>query len=153
MTDRQTSELETQLCFAVYSASLAFTRAYRPYLKALNLTYPQYLIMQVLWETDGLTVGEVGARMMQDSGTITPLVKRLEQAGLLKRRRSAIDERLVHIDLTDKGTALAQAGRAIPDAVRAAVGPRFATDRQFLDTLIALRGVLEEIAADGMASD
>lgn len=146
MGGRNRSDIETQLCFAVYSASLAFTRAYRPYLKSINLTYPQYLIMQVLWEEDGLTVGEVGDRMLQDSGTTTPLVKRLEQAGLVSRRRSHSDERQVHVHLTEKGQAMRKEGCAIPDKVRAAVGPDFAQDKAFLDKVIALRGVLQTIA-------
>jgi DNA-binding MarR family transcriptional regulator len=103
--------LDEQVCFALYSATLAMTKAYRPLLDALGLTYPQYLVMLVLWERDGPTVSALGERLHLDSGTLTPLLKRLETAGLLVRRRSAQDERRVELHLTPAGRALrARAG-------------------------------------------
>jgi len=100
--------LDDQLCFALYAATRAMTRAYRPALEALELTYPQYLVMLVLWEVDDLSVSALGARLMLDSGTLTPLLKRLEQRGLIARRRADDDERRVQIILTEPGRALAK---------------------------------------------
>src|ERR1700759_5472942 len=94
----QLLRLDNQICFAVYSASHAFNRVYKPLLDRLGLTYPQYLVMLVLWERDGVAVKEIGERLHLDSGTLTPLLKRLEQAGLIKRTRSTEDERQVLID-------------------------------------------------------
>jgi MarR family transcriptional regulator, organic hydroperoxide resistance regulator len=100
------SRLDHQLCFALYAASNAMTRLYRDKLEPLGLTYPQYLVMLVLWEQDGLTVSAIGERLHLDSGTLTPMLKRMEQAGLVARRRSAEDERQVAVSLTPKGQAL-----------------------------------------------
>ena len=91
--------LDHQLCFALYSASLAMTKLYKPLLDPLGLTYPQYLVMLVLWEHDGLTVSQLGERLALDSGTLTPLLKRLEAAGLVQRLRDAADERRVLLQL------------------------------------------------------
>jgi DNA-binding MarR family transcriptional regulator len=102
----QPKRLENQLCFALYSASRAMTNAYRPVLRKFNLTYPQYIVMLVLWERDGLTLGELGSRLYLDSGTLSPLLKRLQAAGHIHRARSAKDERGLEITLTDKGIAL-----------------------------------------------
>lgn len=99
------------LCFALYSANHAMNRAYKPHLDALGLTYPQFLVMVVLWEADGLTVGEIGARLDLESSTLTPLLKRLERSGFVSRRRDPHDERQVRIALTAEGRALqARAG-------------------------------------------
>ncbi|MDB5893247.1 MAG: MarR family transcriptional regulator [Rhodoferax sp.] len=109
--------LDNQLCFALYSASLAMTKVYKPLLEELGLTYPQYLAMLVLWERDGLMVSELGERLHLDSGTLTPLLKRLEAAGLVARVRDVADERRVHVRLTAAGRKLkARAGR-IPGCV------------------------------------
>lgn len=109
--------LDNQVCFALYSASLAMTKLYKPLLDAIGLTYPQYLVMLVLWEGDQLTVSELGERLYLDSGTLTPLLKRLEAAGLLARQRDAQDERRVRIALTDAGQALRAAAEKIPACV------------------------------------
>lgn len=114
--------LDNQLCFAVYSTSHAFTRVYKPLLDALGLTYPQYLVMMILWEQDGQTVGAVGERLFLDSSTLTPLLKRLESAGLLTRRRSAEDQRQVRLFLTDAGQALQTKAEGVPPCIRAATG-------------------------------
>ena len=95
--------LDQQLCFALYSASMAIGRAYKPMLDALGLTYPQYLVLHALWEQDGRTIGEIADRLGLESSTITPLVKRLESAGLLARARNPDDERQVLVSLTPRG--------------------------------------------------
>ncbi|GLQ94576.1 MarR family winged helix-turn-helix transcriptional regulator [Dyella acidisoli] len=106
--------LDEQLCFALYAASRRMTAAYRPLLDALDLTYPQYIVMLVLWEQDGVTVRELGERLQLDSGTLTPLLKRLEQAGLLGRHRRLSDEREVEITLTDAGHTLRERAEDVP---------------------------------------
>jgi DNA-binding MarR family transcriptional regulator len=114
--------LDNQLCFSLYSASLAMTKLYKPLLDALDLTYPQYLVMLVLWEHDDITVSALGDRLSLDSGTLTPLLKRLEQAGLLKRQRSSADERKVHVVLTGTGLALCERAAHVPACVVAQSG-------------------------------
>ena len=109
--------LDHQLCFALYTASLAMTKLYKPLLAPLGLTYPQYLALLCLWESDGLTVSHLGERLQLDSGTLTPLLKRMEAAGWLTRERSAEDERRVLVWLTPTGQALKQQARAIPQCV------------------------------------
>ena len=114
--------LDHQLCFALYSASLAMTRLYKPLLEPLGLSYPQYLVMLVLWQDDGLTVSQVGERLSLDSGTLTPLLKRLEAQGLLHRLRDAADERRVHVTLSAAGRDLKLAAAQVPAAVACATG-------------------------------
>nr|WP_198980780.1 MarR family transcriptional regulator [Herbaspirillum sp. ASV7] len=106
--------LDNQLCFAMYSASLAMTKAYKKILAPLEITYPQYLVMMVLWEQDQVIVSELGARLFLDSGTLTPLLKRMEAMGLLRRARDAGDERRVVVSLTEAGRALREKARAVP---------------------------------------
>jgi DNA-binding MarR family transcriptional regulator len=113
----QLLRLDNQLCFALYSASLAMTKLYKPLLDELGLTYPQYLVMLVLWERDGLTVSGLGERLSLDSGTLTPLVKRLEAAGLVTRIRDVEDERRVHVTLTAAGRRMKQRALKIPGCV------------------------------------
>ena len=114
--------LDHQLCFAVYSASLAMTKLYKPLLEPLGLTYPQYLVMLVLWEQDGLTVSQLGERLSLDSGTLTPLLKRLQTAGLLQRLRDAGDERRVLLQLTPAGRKLKSRAGRVPHIVACASG-------------------------------
>ena len=109
--------LDNQVCFALYSTSLAMTKLYKPLLDAIGLTYPQYLVMLVLWERDGLTVSELGERLFLDSGTLTPLLKRLEASGLLERQRDPLDERRVRISLTPQGQALRDDAESVPACV------------------------------------
>jgi len=113
-------KLDNQLCFAVYSASLAMTRLYKPLLEKLGLTYPQYLVLLVLWERDGLTVSELGERLSLDSGTLTPLLKRLEASGLVARIRDVADERRVHVSLTAAGRKLKARAAQVPGCLIAA---------------------------------
>ena len=110
-----TLRLEEQLCFALYSASRAVTSAYRPLLDELDLTYPQYLVLLVLWEDDACTIGQLGDRLHLDSGTLSPLIKRLEAAGLVRRQRSNADERRVDVTLTAEGRALEDRAACIPE--------------------------------------
>jgi DNA-binding MarR family transcriptional regulator len=114
--------LNRQLCFAMYSASRAATAAYRPMLEELGLTYPQYLVMLVLWEEEPRSVGELGEELGLDSGTLSPLLKRLESLGFVERRRSAADERRVEVFLTDAGTALSARATGIPQRLAEAAG-------------------------------
>ena len=114
--------LDKQLCFALYSASHAMTRLYQPMLADLGLTYPQYLALLVLWEQDSLTVSDIGARLSLDSGTLTPLLKRMEAGGLITRLRDAADERRVVIRLTPAGRRLKSKAAAIPACLIEATG-------------------------------
>ncbi len=98
--------LDQQLCFSLYAASMAISRAYKPMLDAMGITYPQYLVLHALWEEDGRTIGQIADRLSLESSTITPLVKRLEAAGHLTRARSSVDERRVEVRLTDSGRGL-----------------------------------------------
>jgi MarR family transcriptional regulator, organic hydroperoxide resistance regulator len=114
--------LANQLCFAVYSTAHALNRVYKPLLEPLSLTYPQYLVMLTLWEQDDVSVKDIGARLHLDSGTLTPLLKRLEQSGLVTRRRDSVDERHVRIELTAKGRNLRTRARNIPHEILCATG-------------------------------
>ena len=109
--------LDRQVCFPLYAASNLLTRLYRPVLEPLGLTYPQYLVMLVLWEQDGITVSELGERLYLDSGTLTPLLKRLEASGHIRRARDAQDERRVRIALTPQGLGLRDQAERIPHCV------------------------------------
>lgn len=110
-------KLDDQLCFSIYSAGRAMGKAYRPLLEPLGLTYPQYLVMMVLWAGDGLTVSEIGERLFLDSATLTPLLKRLQTAGLVTRTRGTGDERQVLIALTAAGRALKAKAGNIPSGI------------------------------------
>jgi DNA-binding MarR family transcriptional regulator len=108
-------KLETQLCFPIYAVSRLLTKAYQPYLQALDLTYPQYLVLMLLWEHEALTVKELGEKLLLDSGTLTPLLKRLEQKQCVSRRRAPHDERSVIITLLPAGRQLQQQACHIPE--------------------------------------
>ncbi|WP_051287174.1 MarR family winged helix-turn-helix transcriptional regulator [Paenibacillus taiwanensis] len=114
--------LDHQLCFMLYSASREMTKLYRPLLEKLDLTYPQYLTLLVLWEQNGITVKELGQRLYLDSGTLTPLLKRMETQGLLSRQRDKTDERKVIITLTQRGHSLKEEARCIPSALYSQAG-------------------------------
>ena len=114
--------LDHQLCFALYSSSLVMTKLYKPVLAALGLTYPQYLVLLVLWETDAVSVSELGTRLFLDSGTLTPLLKRMEAAGWLTRLRAVDDERRVIVSLTSAGRALRRKAQHVPNEVACAAG-------------------------------
>lgn len=133
--------LDNQLCFALYSASLLMTKLYKPLLDEIGLTYPQYLAMLALWEEDGVTVSALGARLHLDSGTLTPLLKRLEKAGLLTRERNEEDERQVLVRLTQEGRALKKRAADIPRRIVAATGAN-------LPEIINLRKRLKKLRAN-----
>lgn len=133
-------KLDNQLCFAVYSANLAFNQKYRQLLAPLGITYPQYLVMLVLWEKDRITVSEIGKRLYLESSTLTPMLKKLENSGLITRQRSEQDERQVLIGLTEQGVALKQQAQAIPELIQQ-------TSQCDLQTLIELKHQLEQLRA------
>lgn len=130
--------LDQQLCFALYAASNRMTRLYQPVLAELGLTYPQYLVMLVLWEQAPRSVGELGEKLDLDSGTLTPLLKRMEAAGLLTRRRDAADERRVLISLTVEGQDLRVRALSIPAALACRIGIP-------TDELLTLRDQLKQL--------
>ena len=139
MTADQPLKLDNQICFAIYSAAHAFNRVYKRLLDQLGLTYPQYLVMLVLWERDGVPLKDIGERLFLDSGTLTPLLKRLEAAQLIKRSRSTEDERQVLIALTPRGQALKDKARAVPQSILAASACSIAELSAMKAEIIALR--------------
>ena len=141
--------LDRQFCFALYSASHAMTKTYKPMLDRLGLTYPQYLVMLVLWEQDAILVKDIGARLFLDSGTLTPLLKRLEGNGLVSRNRNPQDERQVRIALTDQGRALRRDAEAIPEQVLCASGQVLAALGSMRKELARVRDDLFKALDDG----
>lgn len=134
-------KLERQLCFAVYSTAHAFTRAYKPILDKVGLTYPQYLAMLVLWEKSELPVKTIGEKLDLDSGTLSPLLKRLEQNGLIKRNRDSRDERQVLVSLTPKGDAM----RGEVDTIMGSIGDAIGCT---LDEMTEIRKLLEGLRSN-----
>jgi MarR family transcriptional regulator, organic hydroperoxide resistance regulator len=110
-------KLDDQLCFSIYAASHAFTRFYKPLLGPLGLTYPQYLVLLTLWEADGLPLKAIGDRLGLDSGTLTPLLKRMDEAGLVTRSRDAADERIVRVRLAPKGRRIEAKAASFPQQI------------------------------------
>lgn len=139
--------LEQQLCFAVYSASHAFTRFYKPLLAQLGVTYPQYLALLTLWEDDGLSVTAIGDRLLLDSGTLTPVLKRLEAIGLVKRTRSTVDERQVLVHLTENGKAMRKVAEGFPTQILDASECSGEELDRLRRALMALRGNLDRAVA------
>ncbi|MCX8255863.1 MarR family transcriptional regulator [Beijerinckiaceae bacterium RH AL1] len=142
--------LSKQLCFAVYSTSHAFTRAYRALLDPLGLTYPQYLVLLVLWETDGLRVKEIGAKLFLDSGTLTPLLKRLESLGYVRRVRDPSDERQVTILLTPAGQALERKAATVPEDMSCMAQIEEAEMVALIERLNRLRGSLQGACGEAL---
>jgi DNA-binding MarR family transcriptional regulator len=140
--------LENQFCFALYSASHAMTKTYKPMLDQLGLTYPQYLVMLVLWEQDAILVKDIGARLFLDSGTLTPLLKRLESNGLLSRNRDPHDERQVRIVLTVQGRSLREQAEAIPQQVLCASGQELGALGRIRSELASVRDDLFKAMED-----
>ncbi len=134
--------LVNQLCFAVYSTSLAMTKLYRPLLAKIGLTYPQYVVLLALWELDGMTVSALGESVALDSGTLTPLLKRLEAQGLIDRKRSAADERQVHIHLTRNGARLEKQAHAVHTEIACATNCSGNERRELTHALQKLRASL-----------
>ncbi|WP_066742801.1 MarR family winged helix-turn-helix transcriptional regulator [Cupriavidus sp. D384] len=141
-------QLDQQLCFALYSTSLAMTKVYKPILSELGLTYPQYLVMLVLWEHDEVSVSELGGRLTLDSGTLTPLLKRLESAGLVRRGRDAEDERRVLVSLTDAGRSLRSDAASIPERLLCAMQCSVEEIQALTSRLHDLRSTLESARSE-----
>jgi len=142
MSKDETLKLDDFLCFAVYSANHAFNRVYKPILDRLNLTYPQYLAMVTLWAEDGVTVGQIGDRLLLETNTLTPLLKRLESAGLVRRVRDASDERQVRIHLTEKGRALRHEAEGVPGEIGACIERQREAIGTLTDELTSVRDTL-----------
>lgn len=148
MTSDQALRLDAQLCFAFHRASRAMVRAYGPVLAPLGLTYPQYVVMLVLWERDGVSVKALAERLSLDSATLTPLLKRLEVAGFLLRRRDPSDERVLVVTLSRAGKLLQAKARQVPARVACAAGFDLARGEE-AERLAALRLALQQLA-DGL---
>ncbi len=131
MDNNEILKLENQLCFSIYAASRAITKVYRPFLDKIGITYPQYLVMLVLWENSTMTLKDLSKKLYLDSGTLTPLLKRLERMELIKRGRSKEDERVLCISITDKGLEMKEQALLIPGCVLGAIN----TDIMFLAQL------------------
>ena len=134
--------LDQSLCFAVYSAGLAFNRVYKPILEPLGLTYPQYLVMVALWEAEGQSVSELGEHLFLESNTLTPLLKRLEVAGFITRLRDKADERQVRVSLTEKGRGLLAEAACVPGQILEATGLTVEQLRQLQRAIAGLRDSL-----------
>jgi len=132
--------LDNQLCFPLYSAANAVIRAYRPLLEKLDLTYAQYLVMMVLWQTNGINVKILGERLHLDSGTLTPLLKRLEAKGVVERKRGQADERVRELYLTQEGIALKEKALSVP-------GDMVCKLNLELEELVALKAICEKVIA------
>lgn len=132
--------LNDQICFPLYAASRAIQQRYQPLLQPLGLTYPQYLVMLALWEEDELSVRELGARLWLDSGTLTPLLKRMAAAGLIERRQDAADRRVSRACLSEKGRALKSQAQHVPQALVGCIDPQ--TD---IENLTALKAQLDRL--------
>lgn len=137
--------LDNQLCFALYSTSLLMTKVYKPMLQSIGLTYPQYLAMMVLWEQDGITVGDISARLLTDPGSATPLLKRMEAEGLLNRVRSSQDERVVHLHLSDKGRSLQTRAEAFPACILEGSGQTGEQINALKEQILELRRALQQL--------
>ncbi|MES1987504.1 MAG: MarR family transcriptional regulator [Pseudomonadota bacterium] len=135
----QVLNVDLQLCFALYSASLSMTKTYKPLLAKLKLTYPQYLVLLVLWEKDGVTVNSIGERLFSDSGTLTPLLKRLEKLGLIQRQRAIEDERKVIITLTEQGKLLQAQAADVHPQIACRTGCTLTELKELNSQLILLR--------------
>jgi DNA-binding MarR family transcriptional regulator len=139
-----TLSLDRHLCFALYSASRAMTAAYRPILRELNLTYPQYLVLLVLWEEGRISVGRLGDRLQLDSGTLSPLLKRLEANGFVCRERSNADERSVDVTLTPAGRGLERRAQCVPERLFPSTG---LTEQDAADLRDAVRRLTDALTA------
>jgi DNA-binding MarR family transcriptional regulator len=143
-----TVPLDQQLCFSLYGASLAINRAYKPMLDALGLTYPQYLVLSTLWETDRQTIGVIADRLSLEPSTITPLVKRLEQAGFVIRARDSTDERRVHVSLTKEGRDLRPRTACLTETLLERSG---LTVAELIDLNIRVQALRDALVSDGPA--
>lgn len=138
--------LDQQFCFAVYSTMHALNRTYKPLLERLGITYPQYIVLLVLWERDGIPVGEIGEKLMLDSSTLTPLLKRMEAAGIIRRTRNPDDERQVLIALTGEGKAMRKTAAEFPESLLCAAGCSVADLVSLKERMLAVRDNMLEAA-------
>ncbi len=134
-------KLANQLCFPVYAASRLITREYQPFLDKLGITYPQYLVLMILWEKDGLPVNDIAKKLILNTNTITPLLKRMEKDGIIRRKRSGEDERKVIVQLTGKGRELQEEAALIPEQLAA----RLIEGELMIDDLVRLKGMLDSM--------
>jgi DNA-binding MarR family transcriptional regulator len=134
-------KLSNQLCFPIYAASRLITREYQPYLDELGITYPQYLVLMVLWETDSISVNEISKKLILNTNTVTPLLKRMETLGVLKRQRSGSDERKVIVELTPKGKNMQAEASVIPQKLAAGL----ISNAMKIEELVDLKEKLENI--------
>ncbi|QGY42885.1 MarR family transcriptional regulator [Maribellus comscasis] len=139
-------KLENQLCFPVYAASRLITREYQPYLDKLGITYPQYLVLMVLWENDGLTVNEISQKLILNTNTITPLLKRMEMMEIVVRKRSETDERKVMITLTEKGVAMREDAAEIPEKLVSALLSVNLTSNDLIDLKTKLHVIIDYLS-------
>ena len=142
-------KLDNQLCFPLYAAARNVTNLYTPYLKPLGLTYTQYITFLVLWEKDGISVSEIGSRLMLDNGTLSPMLKKMEQAGYIERKRSKDDDRVVIISLTEKGRDLQEKAKEIPEKVGSCVNLPVEKAKELYDLLYELLGNQRDIEKGG----
>ncbi|MGE8207652.1 MarR family winged helix-turn-helix transcriptional regulator [Heyndrickxia sp. NPDC080065] len=148
MTKLPNLSLDKHLCFSLYAASRAILRLYRPYLDEIELTYPQYLVLMVLWEQNEVTVKSLGERLDLDSGTLTPMLKRMETRGLLKRQRAEDDERVVIIRLTEEGKALKDKATCIPKSLLESTGLSEKEVEEFNGTVKKILSVVNAVTKD-----
>jgi DNA-binding MarR family transcriptional regulator len=141
MDNNEVLKLENQLCFSIYAASRAITKIYRPFLDKLGITYPQYLVMLILWEDETITLKDLCRKLYLDSGTLTPLLKRLESMELIKRVRSTLDERILCVSLTEKGFDMKKEAIRVPECVLGSIN----TDIAFL---VNLKGDVDKLLRD-----
>ena len=143
---REGMKLDHQLCFPLYAAARNVTNLYTPWLKPLGLTYTQYIVFLVLWEKDNIPVGEIGEKLMLDNGTLSPLLKKMETAGYVERRRSAEDDRVVLVSLTEKGRELQEAAKGIPMRVGSCFNLPPEKAKQLYELLYELLGRVDALA-------
>ncbi|WP_312901259.1 MarR family winged helix-turn-helix transcriptional regulator [Chryseobacterium taichungense] len=142
MQHQESLKLQNQLCFPLYVIAKEITGLYRPFLDELDITYPQYLVMMVLWENDGLSVNHIGEKLYLDSGTLTPLLKRLENKGFISRKRKKEDERVVEVFITEAGKALQTKACEIPAKIYKKID---ATEEDWLDLKTSVLKILNKI--------
>lgn len=142
MQHQESLKLQNQLCFPLYVIAKEITGLYRPFLDELDITYPQYLVMMVLWENDGLSVNHIGEKLYLDSGTLTPLLKRLENKGFISRKRKKEDERVVEVFITEAGKALQTKACEIPAKIYKKID---ATEEEWLDLKTSVLKILNKI--------
>lgn len=135
-------KLSNQLCFPVYAASRLITREYQPHLDELGITYPQYIALMVLWENDGITVNEITQKLILNTNTVTPLLKRMESQGLITRQRSSDDERKVIVKLTEKGKMLQEQAAAIPQKLVAGLAASSMTIKELIELKNSLNNII-----------